>query len=159
VFVGVVLAGLVVAWIFRSVPVDTAAVGRPAPDFTVDLLDGGSWSLSEHLTEATGPVVLNLWASWCTPCRVEMPDLDRFAGDNPDLTVIGVAVQDTLEASRTFADEVAVTYPLAFGNPAFEAAYPWIGLPVTWVIDRSGVVTAHHNGILTAETLAELVRR
>lgn len=156
-FVGVVLAGLLVAWILRSGPVETATVGRTAPDFTVELLDGGTWSLSDHLGD--GRVVVNLWASWCLPCRVEMPDIDRFAAENPDITVIGVAVQDREEASRNFAAEVGVTYPLGFGNPAFEAAYPWIGLPVTWVISPDGVVTALHNGIVTFDSLGELVRR
>lgn len=158
-FVGVVVVGLVVAWVFRSQPTETAAVGRPAPDFTVELLDQGRFSLSEHLDGATGPMILNLWASWCIPCRTEMPDIDRFARDNPQVTVLGVAVRDQRQPALDFAEEVAVSYPLAFGDRAFEDAYTTIGLPVTWIINASGTVTALHNGILNVEDLEDLVSR
>lgn len=115
--------------------------------------------LSEHLASTSGPMVLNLWASWCIPCRTEMPDLDRFARDNPNVHVLGVAVQDSREDTLEFADEVAVGYPLAFGNRAFEESYPVFGLPVTYVISPSGVVTALHRGILNVERLEDLIRR
>ena len=159
VFLGVIVFGLAVAWAVRSQPVETAQVGRPAPHFTVDLLDGGTWSLADHFGPTAGPVVLNLWASWCIPCRTEMPDLDEFARAHPEVTVIGVAVNDTLENATRFSGEVGVAYPLGFGNPAFESSYPWLGLPVTWVIDGSGTVTALHNGIITVEGLERLTSR
>ncbi len=114
--------------------------------------------MADHL--ATGqPLVLNLWASWCLPCKTEMPDLDEFARTHPEVAVLGVAVNDTLAAAINFAAEVSVDYPLAFGNPTFEGAYPWLGLPVTWVIDGSGTVTALHNGIITVEGLERLISR
>lgn len=159
VFVGVVAVGLLVGWLIRSQPTETVAVGRPAPDFTVELLEGGEFSLSDHLDGATGPMVLNLWASWCVPCRLEMPEIDEFAANNPGVMVLGVAVQDAFADAIAFAEDVAVDYPLAFGNPAFDAAYPRIALPVTYVINASGTVTVLHNGILDASDLEALVRR
>jgi thiol-disulfide isomerase/thioredoxin len=157
VFVGVVLVGLIIAWAVRSGPVETATVGRAAPEFTVSLLTGGSWSLADHLRDDGRPLVLNLWASWCLPCRTEMPDIDEFAAANPDIAVVGVAVDDRLQHAIAFAEEVAVGYPLAFGDRAFELAYPRIGLPVTYFIDSSGVVAGLRNGIVTVATLEELV--
>ncbi len=156
-FLGVVLAGLVVGWVLRSQPVAVAQLDRPAPGFRVALLDGGSFDLAELIESGPRPVVVNLWASWCLPCRTEMPEISAFASAHPDVAVIGVSVQDTEAAAREFANEVPVSYPLAMGNPAFEAAYPWLGLPATYVIDSSGVVAVLHNGIVDAATLAEMV--
>lgn len=151
-----VAAGLLVAWMVRSGPVETVTVGRPAPDFEVELLSGGHWGLSEHLRDDGRPLVVNLWASWCVPCRTEMPDIDEFARANPDIAVLGVAVEDRREAASAFAAEVGVGYPLALGDGAFEQAYPRIGLPVTYFIDSSGVVISLRNGIVTVSTLEDL---
>jgi cytochrome c biogenesis protein CcmG/thiol:disulfide interchange protein DsbE len=156
VFAGVVLVGLAVAWaIDGSAEGAVAAVGEPAPDFTVELLDGGTFSLSEHVAEDGRPLVINLWASWCVPCREEMPYLSAFAEDNPGVAVVGVAVEDRLDDARAFAAEIDPVYPLAFGDQAFDEAYPNFGLPVTYFLDENGGVTEIFNGILTPETLEE----
>jgi thiol-disulfide isomerase/thioredoxin len=133
-----------------------AEVGELAPDFTVDLLDGGVFRLADHLAEDGRPLVINLWASWCVPCREEMPDLSDFARSHPDLSVVGVAVEDNLEDATAFGEEIGPAYPLAFGNEQFEEAYPNFGLPVTYFLDGAGVITDVHNGILTGETLEEM---
>jgi len=157
VFAGVVLIGLAVAWaIGGSGGSAVAEVGAPAPDFTVDLLDGGSFSLSEHIADDGRPLIINLWASWCVPCREEMPDLSAFAEKNPDIAIVGVAVEDQLEAARAFGAEIDPVYSLAFGNEAFDEAYPNFGLPVTYFLDADGGVTEVFNGILTPVTLEEL---
>lgn len=133
-----------------------AQVGEPAPDFTVDLLDGGSFSLSDHIAEDGRPLIINLWASWCAPCRKEMPDLSAFAGEHPELAVVGVAVEDPLEDARTFGAEIDPDYPLAYGDEAFERAYHNFGLPVTYFLAADGAVAEIFNGILTPERLEEL---
>jgi cytochrome c biogenesis protein CcmG, thiol:disulfide interchange protein DsbE len=155
VFLLVVALGLLAGWIFRSGPSDVAEPGQPAPDFTVEVIGGGTFTLSE----ARGtPVVLNFWASWCGPCREEIPDISAFADANPDVTVIGVAVQDTDQASRDFAAEIGASYPLALGTAAVEAAYPILGLPATYIIDENGNVARIFNGIVNEDRLTELVR-
>jgi thiol-disulfide isomerase/thioredoxin len=135
---------------------DIAEVGEPAPDFTVDLLDGGTFRLSDHISEDGRPLIVNLWASWCVPCREEMPDLSEFAAANPGIALVGVAVEDTLDSATAFGEEIGPVYPLAFGNPDFDEAYPNFGLPVTYFLDEAGLVTSVYNGILTPETLAEI---
>ena len=155
VFVVVLAAGLAIAWAFDG-PAEVAQAGEPAPDFTVDLLDDGSFSLAAHVADDGRPLVLNLWASWCAPCREEIPDLSAFAEANPGIAVLGVAVEDRLEDARAFAAEMAPAYPLGFADEAFDEAYPNFGLPVTYFLDEDGVVTDVYNGVLTSETLAEI---
>jgi thiol-disulfide isomerase/thioredoxin len=149
--------GLGIAWALDATGDSAVAeVGEPAPDFTVELLDGGSFRLADHLSQDGRPLIVNLWASWCIPCREEMPDLSDFAEANPETAIIGVAVEDTIDDATAFGEEIDPTYPLAFGNEEFDAAYPKAGLPVTYFLDESGVVTTVHNGMLTSETMEEI---
>ncbi|HEY6635386.1 MAG TPA: TlpA disulfide reductase family protein [Acidimicrobiia bacterium] len=149
VFVLVITVGLVVGAILRDDQA-TAAVGGPAPDFTVEVIDGGSFTLSDQIG---APVVLNFWASWCEPCRTEIPAISAFAEAHPDVVVIGVSAQDAELTAREFADEVAASYPLALGTEEIEDAYPLIGLPATYVIDENGFVVEFFDGIIDEETL------
>jgi cytochrome c biogenesis protein CcmG/thiol:disulfide interchange protein DsbE len=102
------------------------------------------------------PVVLNLWASWCIPCRTETPDISAFAEANPDVKVIGVAVEDTETASRAFAEEFDPSYDLGLGDAKFEAAYPNFVLPVTYIIGANGVIEDLLIGIVTQEILEDI---
>lgn len=152
-FVVVVGIGLLVGWIVGIGAPEVAEIGETAPDFSVEVIDGGTFTLSEHHGR---PVVVNLWASWCGPCRDEIPDISAFATDNPDITVVGVAVEDADQTARDFAAEIGASYPLALGTTEFEDAYPNLGLPATYIIGEDGTVTNIHNGIVDEQTLAEL---
>jgi thiol-disulfide isomerase/thioredoxin len=154
VFIGVLVLGLAVAWALEGRG-ETAVEGKIAPEFMVDLLDGGAVSLADHVEKDGRPMVLNLWASWCAPCRDEIPELSAFSDANPDIAVLGVAVEDVLADAQTLAAELEPSYPLAFGNESFERAYPNLGLPVTYFIDNEGKVTDVFNGILTEAILTE----
>lgn len=158
VFAVVLLAGLAVGWVLDSNSgSDVASIGEKAPDFTVTLIGGGTFTLSEQLSTDDRPVVLNLWASWCGPCRIETPDISAFAEDNPQVKVIGVAVEDTEAGATQFAADFAPSYDLAFGTQEFEDAYPRLGLPATYIIGADGVVEELWNGIVTEDVLEELV--
>jgi thiol-disulfide isomerase/thioredoxin len=146
--------GLGLGWILRSGSSDVAALGEPAPDFTAEVIDGGTFTLSE---EAGQPVVINFWASWCAPCRTEIPDISEYADANPDVSVVGIAVEDAEEPAREFASEVGASYPLALGTAQIEDAYPRLGLPVTYVVNADGAVTHIFNGVVDGETLEEAI--
>ena len=133
-------------------PVDRGS-GAEAEGFDLDLFDGGSLSLSDLQGKV---VVLNFWASWCGPCRAEMPDLQHISEEYADKGVVflGIALGDTEKDARKFADTVGVTYPLgldATGDIA--VAYRVLVLPTTVLIDRKGaerrkIATAVNEGAL-----------
>ncbi len=131
---------------------------EPAPDFSVPLFDGSTFTLSEHLRDDGRPVVLNLFASWCLPCREEIPELSRFAVDRPDVLVLGVAVQDRWEDALALVEELTPTYPTGFDtDDQVLLAYPILGVPTTFVIAPDGTIAERYSGKLTYEDLAELV--
>lgn len=158
-----VLVGPALIWLVRpSTPSDTAPgavlVDEPAPDFTLDLFDGTRFALSDHLATDGRPVVMNFWASWCVPCREEMPAFDAVARRHPEVLFIGVVVQDIEAAARQFAEEVAVSYPLGLDEDGvILERYPTLGLPTTWFITSDGVIAAQRVGELDEDSLESLI--
>ena len=102
-------------------------------------------------------VVVNFFASWCTPCRQEAADLERVWRDYQDRNVqfFGIAYKDASSKAQTFLDEFGVTYPSAVdpGN-GIARAYGVTGVPETFVIDQQGHLLRHFLGPITMEQLA-----
>lgn len=115
-------------------------VNRRAPDFSLTTFKGTTISLESLRGK---PVVLNFWASWCPPCRVEAPLIERTwrAYKNRDLIFIGVNIQDRKEDALNYISEFNITYPNG-PDPAGEISidYGVSGLPVTFFISRKGEV-------------------
>ncbi|WP_095508732.1 TlpA disulfide reductase family protein [Rubrivirga marina] len=131
----------------------------PAPDFALATASGATFRLSEHRGEV---VVLNLWATWCPPCRHEIPDFvelyDEYRDDG--LTVVGVSLdEDGWDAVRPFAEEMGVTYPVAVDDGTVDGLYgPTVSLPTTFVIDREGNVAHYVPGMILRDDLEPLLR-
>jgi thiol-disulfide isomerase/thioredoxin len=129
-----------------------------APDFSISLLDGTEFSLSEHLATDGRPIFLNFWASWCFPCREEMPAIDQAAVIHPEVLFLGIAVEDITTEAEAFAEEIDVGYPLAIDETGIVAArYPFIGLPTSWLIDSDGRIVRQITGAVTLDFIEELL--
>lgn len=123
-----------------------AAEGGLAPDFLLETLDGGELRLSELRGKA---VVLNFWATWCLPCRKEMPQMvaayDRYAEQG--LVVVAVNLQEDRGSIQRFASDFGMDFPIAIDRRGEVAdQYRLLGLPTTYFIDREGVVRSVFRG-------------
>ena len=127
----------------------------PAPKWTQQLpkLGGGTSSLSNWKGHVT---VLNIWASWCPPCRDEGPLLERAqqAIAPKGATVVGVTWNDSIPDAKAFADKAGMTYPeLRDVDGTFARAWGTKGLPETFILDRNGKVLAISRGQVNAKWL------
>lgn len=158
VFLVVVAAGVIAGGALLGGGQDGSGTpGSDAPEVTVALFDGSEWRLTEHLATDGRPVVLNLWASWCGPCRAEIPELDEYAAQTPEVLVLGAAVEDREPSARALAAELGPAYPMGMAVGDLRADYPTPGLPATFVIDGDGVIRATWFGPITKEGLIDLV--
>lgn len=151
--VAALVAALTVSVARPASPVDQPIVGRPAPPFDLETLDGGRLSLADL---RGSPVVLNFWASWCIPCREEAPLLTAAAEGygTRGLRVVGVVYQDSADSARDFMGRYGQTYPGLLdpdGRTAID--YGVFGIPETFFIDASGIVRARQIGAVTAVDL------
>jgi cytochrome c biogenesis protein CcmG, thiol:disulfide interchange protein DsbE len=127
--------------------------GATAPDFALVLDDGSHLRLSDLRGR---PVVINFWATWCGPCRLEMPELMRAATEDPDLVMLAVNVQEAQETVAPFANDFAMVTPVVIDlEGSIQTLYGVRGLPTTYFIDRSGRIGAAYPGILTPALLEE----
>ena len=132
-------------------------VGSPVPDFALPMLEGGTQGESQTLSGLKGkPVVVNFWATWCLPCKEEMPLLDayaeKFAGE---MVLLGVNVGEDENQVQPFVDEVEIGFPILLDRDEQTAdTYMVRNLPVTLFIDADGVLRAQHLGTLREDTLA-----
>ncbi len=123
-----------------------ASVGKLAPDFLLKTLDGGEIRLSDLRSEG---VIANFWATWCGPCRKEMPQFvaayDRYRDDG--LEIVAVNVQESPSIIRPFVDDFGIDFPVALDKrAAVSDKYRMIGLPMTYFIDREGVIRSVFQG-------------
>lgn len=132
---------------------DLVKAGSPAPGFELADLDGEMVRLSDYQGR---PVILNFWATWCAPCRLEMPELQRaqagYGDEGP--VVLTINQKESAEQVGEFFDEVGLSLPaLLDAEGDVSVAYGAFFLPTTVIVDPDGIVSAIHRGMISGEAL------
>lgn len=129
---------------------------RTLPDLALPALADGGAPL--ELAALPGPTVVNLWATWCEPCRRELPDLQALADRRDDVRVVGVDIGEDAGPALAVLDELGVSFD-QYADPRGEltAALEVVGLPATFVTDGSGRITWEHLGELDIPDLEAAV--
>ncbi len=141
-------------------PAAASSTGAPGDAIVLKDMHGADVRLSSFNGKI---VILNFWATWCAPCRVEIPDLVALqAKYADDLAVVGIVVMDPIdEKLPAFVRELKMTYPILDGNDRedVESAYgPFIGLPTSVILDRNGLVVTKRTGMATRAQFEDVVK-
>ncbi len=165
IFFAILMAGGSWLWISR-VPLDAQprnfmpepVAGRPAPDFQAQTLAGDTLTLSALRGK---PVVLNFWATWCDPCRQELPALQAAASRyEGEVVFVGVDQGESRETVQAMADQMKLTYHVPLdANLDVAHLYNVKGLPTTFFIDRDGIIRQAWMGQMNSITLIEGVAK
>jgi thiol-disulfide isomerase/thioredoxin len=132
-----------------------ASSGEAAPDFTLVNLAGGTTSLAEYRGRT---VVLNFWATWCGPCKAEIPEFSAYAGDNPDVAVLGVVVpRNEGDALASIVDRFPIRYPVLVADDPTVSEYGVDVFPTTVVVRADGTVADVVHGAIDRGTLERMV--
>ncbi|MHB8055219.1 MAG: TlpA family protein disulfide reductase [Candidatus Aminicenantales bacterium] len=134
--------------------------GTPAPSFSVTDLDGHEWSLSSLRGKI---IVVNFWATWCPPCRAEIPDFISFYNENKSkgLAILGLSVDEvSAETLKGFVGRNHMTYPVALAGKSLVRDFD-MGqyIPTTFIIDKKGIIRHKQVGAMDKATLADLFDR
>jgi len=131
-----------------------------APDFTVIDSKGNNVSLSDFLGS---PIILNFWATWCGPCRTEMPYFDKLYkeyGNEIEFLMVNLTdgQRDTVKSAKDFVDKENLSFPVYFDTDHSAAlAYYVHSIPVTYAIDEDGYIVKQSIGIITENTLKAMI--
>ncbi len=129
--------------------------GDLAPNFHLQLEDGRQLSL--HDLQGS-PVLINFWATWCGPCRAEMPELVAAANSNPDLRILAVNAQEELAQIQSFAEDFQMEMPIVRDTDgALRDLYEASGMPTSVFIDRKGKIALVWPGQLNQQLLQEFL--
>ena len=133
-------------------------VGDAAPAFQATDLAGATVALDDFRGRV---IVVNFWATWCPPCRVELPELDAYQAEmGGQVVVLGVDTGEPPATVEPFVGQHGLRFPILLdGDGAIAAAYGVVGLPTSLIVDRSGVVRERVTGPMTRDTLARRVER
>jgi cytochrome c biogenesis protein CcmG, thiol:disulfide interchange protein DsbE len=163
-FLGVLAVVGLLAYGLISKSGNSIDIGARFPGRTLDSLDGGR---PANIADYRGKwVLVNLWASWCAPCREEAPALEQFdrAERKHDFTVLGVDSKDLSTDAQRFVDEFGVTYPQLHDGPGDLAGdLGTVGFPESFLVDPKGRLALIRRGTVTPDFLrsvvAPLIRR
>ena len=153
-FLSFILASLSLA-APEMIPIeDIDLKGRAAPSFSLPLFEGGTVDLEKLRGK---PVVLSFWASWCGPCRFELPELSRIKPLYPDVHFLAVNVDRDKKSAQRFLSKVKFSLPIAWDNEALILGeYAVISMPTMVLIDEKGTVQYTKVGYSREKKLVEL---
>jgi thiol-disulfide isomerase/thioredoxin len=142
---------------------DAKAAGKPAPlDFTLKDMNGVDVKLASFKGK---PIIVNFWATWCGPCRAEIPSLvelqTQYGEEGKDVVILGISVDDPVEKLKPYAAQMKMNYPVLVGNgrdDVQDAFGPLWGIPVTVFIDRDGKIAKKHSGIASKEQFEQEIK-
>ena len=154
------LAVLLYVGLFQGPPSELPSplVGKSAPDIALPALDTQAENFTRAELGQGRPVIINFWASWCAPCRIEHSTLESLAARN-GVTLYGVAYKDDPEKSRAFLSELGNPFGKINQDREGRVAIDWgvTGVPETFVIDGKGVIRVHYAGPLNESLLQRLI--
>jgi DsbE subfamily thiol:disulfide oxidoreductase len=134
-------------------PKSSAEAKEPAPNFTLKIVKGKDFHLSDYKGK---PILINFFASWCLPCREEMPVLEKIVHEYGPKGVVflGIAVDDTEAKIKDFIATYGVTFPVGLDKTAtIQKSFGIYGIPTTYFINKQGEINYSHSGSVTEELL------
>jgi|SaaInlStandDraft_4_1057021.scaffolds.fasta_scaffold43481_2 peroxiredoxin len=130
-------------------------IGNIAPDFELNDINGNSVKLSDFLGK---PVLINFFATWCGPCRHEMPEFQNIYDQN-EIIILGINLQEPIESVILFKDELDLTFPLLIDPKSeIKTMYQVITQPVTYFIDSTGTIVDKKLGPLTINEINKKIQ-
>lgn len=127
---------------------ESALLNKPAPEFQLETLDGQPVSSTDFRGKK---LVVNFWASWCGPCRMELPALqafyEKYHADNKNFEVVAISTDDTRREAQRYVQEAKLTFPILWDRDGkVQDAYGVEGIPTLFVIDENGKITQSQSG-------------
>jgi len=148
------------ALLVSSAVIANLRAGTKAPNFSLPKLDGKTFTLADSFKKPGKVVLLDIWATWCGPCRAEIPYIiklqKKYAGKG--VVIVGVAIDDSKDDVKSFVKDEKVNYTIVHDPKAKSVgkSYQVEGIPATYIIDKKGVIRYVHSGFSGAEDAASM---